>query len=130
VLFNKRLGEAIQVILEEGFEISAMEQFNLDMTTSEEFLEIYKGVIPEYRFMVEHLAEGPCVAMEIRQQDAVNAFDELCGPHDPDVARYLRPKTLRALFGEDRVKNGVHGTELEEDGILEVDYFFNILQKY
>jgi len=107
-----------------------MELFNLDISQAEEFLEVYKGVVSEYRYMVENLAEGPCVAMEIRQKDAVNSFRELCGPHDPEVAKYLRPNTLRAMFGDDRVNNGVHGTDLEEDGILEVEYFFNILQKY
>lgn len=41
-------GEVINSILEEGFEISAMELFNLDKPTAEEFLEIYRGVLPEY----------------------------------------------------------------------------------
>jgi nucleoside-diphosphate kinase len=40
----------------------------------------------------------------------------------------VRPKSLRALFGRDKVKNAVHCTDLPEDGILEVEYFFNILQ--
>jgi nucleoside-diphosphate kinase len=38
----------INTILEEGFEISAMQMFNLDKPTAEEFLEIYKGVLPEF----------------------------------------------------------------------------------
>jgi len=32
----------------------------------------------------------------------------------------LRPNTIRAKFGIDRVKNAVHCTDLSEDGILEV----------
>lgn len=43
------------------------------------------------------------------------------------MARTLRPRTLRALFGLDKVKNGVHCTDLPEDAILEVEYFFRIL---
>lgn len=40
----------------------------------------------------------------------------------------LRPKTLRAQFGVDKVMNGVHCTDLPEDGLLETEYFFRILQ--
>lgn len=58
----------------------------------------------------------------------VKSFRDLCGPHDPEIARTLRPNTLRAKFGIDRVKNAIHCTDLPEDGILEVEYFFNILQ--
>ena len=50
------------------------------------------------------------------------------GPHDPEIAKYLRPNTLRAQFGLERVRNVVHCTDLAEDGVIECEYFFNILQ--
>lgn len=50
----------------------------------------------------------------------VNSLRGLCGPHDPEIARTIRPNTLRAKFGIDRVKNAVHCTDLPEDGVLEV----------
>jgi nucleoside-diphosphate kinase len=40
----------------------------------------------------------------------------------------LRPNSLRAKFGVSRVRNGIHCTDLQEDGQLEMSYFFNILQ--
>lgn len=46
-------GEVIDWILEEGFEISAMQMFNIDKPTAQEFLEIYRGVLPEFSSMVE-----------------------------------------------------------------------------
>lgn len=55
----------------------------------------------------------------------VKSFRELCGPHDPEIARNLRPNTIRARFGVDRVKNAVHCTDLPEDGILEVILVIN-----
>jgi len=48
ILKERRAGEIIDIILNEGFEISAMAMFNLDRLTAEEFLEVYKGVIPEF----------------------------------------------------------------------------------
>jgi nucleoside-diphosphate kinase len=121
-------GEIIQQVLDEGFEISGMEMFHLDTPSAEEFLEVYKGVLPEFLPLVEHLTSGPCIVLEVRQENAVEAFRKLTGPHDPEIAKNLRPGTLRAKYGEDRVCNAVHCTDLPEDGVIECEYFFSILQ--
>merc|ERR1712149_12082 len=125
--FQTSAGEIVDRILTEGFEISAMRIWYMDKATAEEFTEVYRGVLPEYHDMVGQLCAGPSLVMEVRQEDAVQSFRKLAGPHDPEVAKHLRPNTLRAKFGIDRVKNGIHATDLAEDGLLEVEYFFNIL---
>ena len=121
-------GQVIDSILEEGFEISAMQMFNLDKPTAEEFFEIYRGVLPEFIRMTEQMTTGPCIVLEVRQENAVNSFRELCGPMDPEIAKNLRPNSLRARFGIDRERNGFHCTDLAEDGVLESEYFFQIQQ--
>ena len=55
-------------------------------------------------------------------------FRQLCGPADPEVAAALRPTSLRARYGKDKSRNAVHCTDLEDDGQLEANYFFQILQ--
>lgn len=122
-------GQIIDTILEEGFEISAMQMFNLDRPTAEEFLEIYRGVLPEFIAVSEQMTTGPCIALEIRQENAVQAFRDLCGPMDPEIAKNLRPKTLRARFGIDRTRNAVHCTDLAEDGVRESEYWFQLQQQ-
>uniref|UniRef100_A0A8C1NWQ7 Nucleoside diphosphate kinase homolog 7 n=1 Tax=Cyprinus carpio TaxID=7962 RepID=A0A8C1NWQ7_CYPCA len=87
---------------------------------AEEFLEVYKGVVAEYTNMVDELCSGPCMALEIHATDAPRTFREFCGPADPEIARHLRPTTLRALYGKNKVQNVIHCTDLPEDGILEV----------
>ena len=80
--------------------------------------------------MVDELTSGIAIAIEIKAAASNNShgeFREFCGPHDPEMARTLRPRTLRALFGSDKIKNGLHCTDLPEDAILEVEYFFRIL---
>ena len=91
-------GKIIDIVLEEGFEISALEQFSLNKPTAEEFFEVYKGVLPEFTPMVEHIVTGPVVVMEIRQENAVQALRGLVGPHDPEIARHLRSNTIRYLY--------------------------------
>jgi len=120
-------GDIVTRILKDGFEISAMCLWCMKKAVAEEFLEVYKGVLPEYHDMVSQLSNGPSLVMEVRQESAVESFRKLAGPHDPEVAKHLRPNTLRAQFGLDRVRNAIHCTDLPEDGLLEVEYFFNIL---
>ncbi|XP_014779666.1 nucleoside diphosphate kinase 7 [Octopus bimaculoides] len=119
----------IKAITDAGFEITAIQMFHLERVCAEEFLEVYKGVVPEYPSMVTELTSGPCVAIALRAKDAPKAFREMTGPADPEIARHLRPRSLRALFGIDKIKNAVHCTDLPEDGILEVEYFFKILDR-
>ncbi|KAJ8350381.1 hypothetical protein SKAU_G00255110 [Synaphobranchus kaupii] len=120
-------GKILTSISQAGFEISALQMFNLDRANAEEFLEIYKGVVDEYANLVSELCTGPCMVLEIRGAEAPRTFREFCGPADPELARHLRPATLRAQFGKNKVQNAVHCTDLPEDGVLEVQYFFKIL---
>ncbi len=64
-------GKVIDIILEEGFEISALQMFSLNKPTAEEFFEIYKGVLPEFVGMIEEMTTGPCIALEIRQENVI-----------------------------------------------------------
>jgi len=124
-----QMGAIADSIIKNGFEISAMQMFNLDRQSADEFLEVYRGVSPEYHAMSETLTTGPCLAMEVRGENVVERLRDFCGPTDPEIARLVRPSSLRAEFGEDVVRNAVHCTDLPEDGVLESDYFFSILQK-
>ncbi|CAL8252454.1 unnamed protein product [Merluccius merluccius] len=120
-------GKVLNSISKAGFEISALQMFTLDRANTEEFYEVYKGVVTEYPNMVSELCSGPCMALEVRGSDTPKTFRDFCGPADPEIARHLRPATLRALYGKDKVQNAVHCTDLPEDAVLEVQYFFKIL---
>lgn len=112
-----------------GFEITAIQTVKFTKPNAEEFLEVYKGVLHEYPEMVDELTSGISFAIEIKCDGAYKAFRDFCGPHDPEMARTLRPQTMRALFGLDKIKNAVHCTDLPDDAPLEVEYFFRILDQ-
>ena len=59
---------------------------------------MYKGVLPEYVPLIEHMTGGPSIALEVRQENAVSSFRALVGPHDPEIAKHLRPNTIRYKF--------------------------------
>ena len=124
-----KIGAILKMITDNGFAIAVMKMVHLDRKQCEEFYEIYKGIVGEYLQMVTQLQSGACLAIEIQGQDddIQPRFRSFCGPADPHVAKVLRPQTLRAVFGVDKVLNGIHCTDLREDTMLELEYFFNML---
>jgi len=123
-------GDIVSSLLSSGFEISAITSYSLLKSQVENFYEVYKTIVPSSQFsaMIGELASGVCIAMEVRSQDeVVGKLRELCGPYDVEIARHLRPNTIRAQLGRDNVHNAVHCTDLPEDGVLESQYFFSIL---
>lgn len=128
-VLDGRAGEIIRKIRDCGFEIPAMLMVNLDKANAEEFLEVYKGVVQEYPGMVTEMCSGPCIALEVRAQDAPRMFREFVGPADPEIARHLRPRTLRAQYGKTKTQNAIHCTDLPEDAMLELEYFFKVLDR-
>jgi len=78
--------------------------------------------------MVAELTRGPVLALEVTSADARATFRSACGPSDPEIAAHLRPDTLRAKYGRNKVQNAVHCTDLPEDIPLELEYFFKLLQ--
>jgi nucleoside-diphosphate kinase len=112
------------------FVIVGAKTFALDRVAALEFYEVYRGVAPEFSMMVDEITSGAFVALEVAGDgNVVSRFRELAGPVDPEMARAVRPKSLRAAFGFDKVRNAVHCTDLPEDGALETHYFFKILQE-
>lgn len=121
------LGSVVKDIDSAGFQITAMKTFNLEKSDAEEFLEVYKGVVNEYGDMVVELSSGTCMALEIDAGGDPSKFRAFVGPADPEIAKHLRPQTLRAKYGKSKVLNAVHVTDLVDDAPLEVEYFFRIL---
>jgi len=95
IVASGQAGVIIDMILNEGFEISAMEMFYLNKATIEEFYDVYKTVLPEYVPLIEHFISGPSIVLEVRQNNVVKTFREMVGPNDPEIAKYLRPDTIR-----------------------------------
>ena len=123
-------GGALLAALQAQFEVTGAAVACLDRAEAAQFLEVYKGVVPEYGHAVEELTAGPLLALELAPRDgaaresAVQQLRDAAGPPDPELGRVLRPASLRARFGVDKVKNAIHVTDLEGDAPLEVAFFF------
>ncbi|KAJ7560338.1 hypothetical protein O6H91_04G125100 [Diphasiastrum complanatum] len=126
-LLEGSMGAILDLILQ-NFDITAMELLTFSRTNATDFYEIYKGVCSDYHAMVHELASGPFLACEVCNKkgdtNPVEVVRELCGPIDPQVCKMLRPDTIRAQFGTNKVKNAIHCTDLPEDGVLESQFIF------
>jgi len=111
-------GSVVSRLHDAGFDVTAAQLFALDKAAASEFLEVYNSVVPEFNAMVEQLASGACLALEVVRKggQTVPALRELCGPSDPAIGKAIRPGSLRADFGQNKVLNAVHCTDLPEDG--------------
>lgn len=79
--------------------------------------------------MVDELSQGPILAVEVTGEGAVLQLREMAGPRDCEIGRRIRPTCLRARYGISAAKPGLHVTDLVEDGPLECEYVFSILDR-
>ncbi|CAG9856172.1 unnamed protein product [Phyllotreta striolata] len=126
------VGRIVKSITDSHFKITGAHVVYLSSLNADEFLEVYKGVVSDYHAFKDGYLNGPCVVLEIGGKldgvDAQEEFRKLCGPMDSEIARQIRPHTLRAQFGRDKYLNAVHCTDLPEDVVLELEYLFRVLK--
>ena len=121
-------GKIINDIIKQGYEISCVSSLNFTKVQAEEFLEVYKGVIPDYMDHVIELCSGLSIALEIRAENAVETFRSTAGPWDIEMAKEIRPLSIRGLYGETKVRSAIHCTDLPIDAAAECEYCFHILE--
>ena len=128
------LGVIIDYLVEKkGFELVNVRSMAMNTRAhAESFYSVYVDALPksDVALMVDELSSGMCVALQVSRSENVDKLvddlREIAGPRDPEIARVLRPESLRARFGLDKQRNAVHVTDLPRDGPLEVDFFFHL----
>ncbi len=114
------IGPILAIINEAGFKISVITSEKLTLDQAEEFYTIHKNK-PFYNNLVEFMSSGPIVAMILKKENAVEDFRELIGSTDPSEAK---EGTIRKMFADSLQKNAVHGSDSDENAIIESDFFF------
>ncbi|KAH0574209.1 Nucleoside diphosphate kinase [Spironucleus salmonicida] len=94
----------------------------------QELMISYNGVIPCYKEYCDRMDDGICIAIEFEGPNAVKEMREICGPFDPEIARVLKPDSVRAKFGVDIVDNAVFITDIEEEAEIHSDFWFRVVE--
>jgi nucleoside diphosphate kinase len=53
--------------------------------------------------------------MELVSEEAISRFRDILGPTNAQEAKQVAPRSLRAAFGSDAMRNAIHGSASEAD---------------
>lgn len=114
------IGAILEQINRTGFEIVAMKYTKLSPEKAGEFYAVHqeRGFFGE---LVEFMSSGPIVAAVLRKENAVEDFRLLIGATDPSKAA---PGTIRALFAKNIGENAIHGSDSDENALIEASFHF------
>jgi nucleoside-diphosphate kinase len=123
---KNNIGPILHMINEAGFRIKAMKFTHL---TKQQAMEFY-GVHAEKSFfedLTSFMSSGPIVAAILEKENAVEDFRTLIGATDPAKAA---EGTIRKLFAESMSHNAVHGSDSDENAVIEGNFFFSKRERY
>jgi len=119
-------GAILDMILKAGFSIKAMKWTRLTKEQAGEFYAIHKAR-PFYGELVEFMSSGAIIAAILEKENAVADFRKLIGATDPAKAD---EGTVRKLYASSVGENAVHGSDSDENAIIESDFFFSKLERF
>ncbi|HNF29929.1 MAG TPA: nucleoside-diphosphate kinase, partial [Chitinophagaceae bacterium] len=106
--------------------IKAMKWTKLSTEQAGAFYAIHKER-PFYRELVEFMSSGPIVAAILEKENAVADFRTLIGATNPANAE---EGTIRKKYAASVGENAVHGSDSDENAIIESNFFFSELERY
>jgi len=123
---NNYIGAILKMINEAGFRIKAMKYTRLTKQQAEQFYSVHAD---KYFFegLTEFMSSGPIVAAILEKENAVADFRKLIGATDPAKAE---EGTIRKLYAESMSHNAVHGSDSDENAIIESDFFFSKMERF
>jgi nucleoside-diphosphate kinase len=119
-------GAILQMINNAGFRIAAMKMTYLSKEKAGAFYEVHKER-PFYGELVEFMSSGPITALILEKENAVEDFRKLIGATNPANAE---EGTIRKLYASSVGENAVHGSDSDENAIIEGDFFFSKLEQF
>jgi len=118
---NGFIGPIIEKITASGFKIIAMKMVRLSKADARDFYAIHKDR-PFFDELVEFMIRGPIVVAILEKENAVDDFRTLIGATNPTEAA---EGTIRKLFASSISENAVHGSDSNENAVIEGNYHFS-----
>lgn len=120
------IGGILAQINEAGFRIKAMKMTKLSMERAGQFYEVHKER-PFYGELCEFMSSGHIVAAVLEKTNAVADFRTLIGATDPAKAD---EGTIRKKYATSVGENAVHGSDSDENALIEASFFFSGLDQF
>ncbi len=120
------IGNILADINNAGFKIVAMKFTQLSKQDAEGFYAIHKER-PFFNDLVEFMTSGPIVAAVLEKENAVEDFRNLIGATNPQEAA---EGTIRNKYAESIDANAIHGSDSDENAIIESNFHFSQREIY
>lgn len=115
------MGNIIAKIIQGGFNIKALKFTQLTENDSRKFYEVHKER-PFYNDLVSFMSSGPIIAAVLEKENAVEAYRNYIGATNPTDAA---EGTIRNLYGTSIEANAVHGSDSDENALIESNFYFS-----
>ncbi len=119
-------GAILKLINEAGFKLKAMKLTHLTKKQAASFYMVHADK-PFYEELTSFMSSGPIVAAILEKENAIEDFRKLIGATDPEKAA---PGTIRKIFAESLSHNAIHGSDSDENAVIESDFFFSKMERY
>ena len=114
------------MIEEAGFKIVAMKKTQMTKDIAGKFYAVHSER-PFYEDLKDYMSSGPIIPMILEKSNAVEDFRKLIGATNPKEAA---EGTIRRLFASSIEANAIHGSDSDENALIESDFFFSKLERY
>jgi nucleoside-diphosphate kinase len=123
---NGYTGKILDMIIQSGFRIQAMKYTQLTRSQAEMFYEIHRER-PFFNDLVQFMISGPIVAAVLEKEHAVADFRRLIGSTNPAEAA---EGTIRKMYAKSIDANAIHGSDSDENAVLEAGIFFSRFERH
>jgi len=123
---KRHIGAILDKISSTGFRIAAMKMTRISRHEAERFYAVHNQR-PFFGELVEYITSGHVVALILEKENAVEDFRKLIGATDPAEAE---EGTIRKLYAESKGRNAAHGSDSDENAVIEGFFFFSVRERY
>jgi len=114
-------GKIIQKFEDGGLSIIAQKRMLLTKEKAEAFYSVHKAR-PFYNDLVRFMTSGPVVVQVLEGDNAIQRNRDIMGATNPEEAD---SGTIRAEYALNIEANSVHGSDSEDNAVIEISFFFD-----
>ena len=118
------MGQILSRIEQAGFTLLAARLVCMSPAEAAGFYIVHRER-PFYASLCAFMTQGPCLAMVLEGESAIQRWRDLMGATDPTQAA---PGTIRREFASSIEANAVHGSDSPASAAFEIPYFFSQLE--
>lgn len=122
---NGYAGEILDKIIKAGYKIVAFKYTQLSQKEAEGFYAVHADK-PFFTELTKFMSSGPIYAAILQKENAIKDFRSFIGATNPAEAA---EGTVRKLYATSLGKNAIHGSDSDENALLEGGYFFSKLEE-